>query len=161
MNRKIEMGLFADFRALARQVRRTLRRRKNRKIVAHLLARQGPLPEAHFEAAIYYPDSRANLYQVRQWFEPMKQLSTTHPVVIITRTLVATKLLLEETDLPVHYARTVADVEAFVSSQRLGAIFYVNHAMRNFQMLRYGEAAHVSIRHGESDKPSTSTNQLM
>lgn len=154
------MSLIADFRALNRQIRRVLRRRKNRKIVAQLLERQGELPEAHFKAAVYYPDSRGNLYQIRQWFEPMRELAQDYPVVIITRNLVATKLLLEETDIPVHYARTIGEVEAFVSSQRIAAVFYVNHAMRNFQMLRYGEAAHVSISHGESDKPSTSTNQF-
>ena len=37
------------------------------------------LPEDHFETLVYYADGPVNLYQLRQWYEPLKALTRSEP----------------------------------------------------------------------------------
>ena len=68
--------------------------------------------------------------------------------------------LLEESPVPVVYARQVVDLERFVDEQAPKVVFYVNQNARNFQMMRYGRMWHVFVNHGESDKMYMTTNQF-
>ena len=109
--------------------------------------------------AVYYSDSNVNLYQLRQWYEPLVELSKTWPVVVIARSPGAMLRLLTECPLPVVYLRKIVDLENFVLEQDLAMVLYVNQNARNFQMFRYGRMWHVFINHGESDKAYMSSNQ--
>jgi len=101
-----------------------------------------------------------NLYQLRQWYAPLKELSKTWPVAIITRAPSATIPLWEEAPVPTVLLRTVRDIEDFVNAQPLRIVFYVNQNFKNFQMFRYPRMWHVFINHGESDKVYMTTNQF-
>jgi len=110
------------------------------------------LPEDHFQTAVYYADGPVNLYQLRQWYEPLKALDAEAPVVLVCRSVTAALDLLEESPFPVVYAARVEDLENLVERQRFSLALYVNQNTRNFQMMRFNTMLHVFISHGESDK---------
>jgi hypothetical protein len=110
--------------------------------------------------AVYFADDAVNLYQMRQWYAPMAELAKTWPVTIISRSPLAALALWDEAPVPTVYLRSVASLEAFVASQDIHIVFYVNQNTRNFQMFRYGRMWHVFINHGESDKMYMTTNQF-
>ncbi|MGO2484818.1 MAG: CDP-glycerol glycerophosphotransferase family protein [Glutamicibacter ardleyensis] len=62
--------------------------------------------------------------------------------------------------MPVYFARTIGDIENILESQQIDAVFYVNQNIRNFQMMRFNDPAHVFICHGESEKAYMWSNQL-
>jgi hypothetical protein len=120
-----------------------------------------PQPAAgSVEIAVYFADTRVNLYQIRQWYAPLAELSKTHPVAIIARSPGTALTLLEEAPVPTVYKRRVVDLEHFVHEQAPRIVFYVNQNAKNFQMFRYGRMWHVFINHGESDKMYMTTNQF-
>lgn len=154
------LSVVSDTRELYHTIRRTIRRRQNRRVMFQLLDARGPLPENRFTAAIYFADTTVNMYQIRQWYAPMVELAKTQPVVVIARNVATTRLLLEECPLPVFYGPTIAVIEEWTATQPIGAVFYVNQNMRNFQMMRFPKPAHVFVCHGESDKSYMASNQL-
>ena len=130
---------------------RTLQRR---------LAERGPLPHDRFRIAVYFADGAVNMYQMRQWYAPLRELSKTWPVVVLARNARGALALLADGALPVAFVPTVAELEAYVAEEELRVVLYVNQNTRNFQMFRYGRRWHVFINHGESDKMYMTTNQF-
>ncbi len=110
--------------------------------------------------AVYFADTRVNLYQIRQWYAPLAELSKTHKVAIISRSPGTALTLLDEAPVAVVYKRKVVDLEQFVTEQHPRIVLYVNQNAKNFQMFRYGRMWHVFINHGESDKMYMTTNQF-
>ena len=143
----------------AARLRRRLEVRRTQRAVDRLLAARGPLAAGTAEVVVYFPDGAVNLYQLRQWYEPLRHLVRTHPVVIVTRTAHATHAALRESALPVVQLRRIGDYEAWLATQRVRAVLYVNQNVRNFSALRFAEPAHVFISHGESDKAYMASNQ--
>lgn len=134
-----------------------------RRAVANIrtLRREGhTVPEQHFTIGVYFADGITNLYQMRQWYAPLQELSRRWPVVILARTAVGAEALMRESGLAVAHVPRVRDLERIVTEQPLKIVFYVNQNTRNFQMLRYGARWHVFINHGESDKMYMTTNQI-
>ncbi|BAJ76113.1 putative glycosyl/glycerophosphate transferase [Microbacterium testaceum StLB037] len=109
---------------------------------------------------MYFADGAVNMYQMRQWYAPLRELAETWPVVVISRAIRGADALLKDGELPVAYAPTVRDVEQVLADQDIRLVFYVNQNTRNFQMFRYGRRWHVFINHGESDKMYMTTNQF-
>lgn len=151
------VSVLSDLQAVRRVIRNALRSRATRAE----LARRQPEPPApgSIHIAVYFADTRVNLYQIRQWYAPLAALDKTHPVAIITRSPGATLSLLDEAPVPVVYRRRVTDLEEFVAEQDLRLVLYVNQNQKNFQMFRYGRMWHVFINHGESDKMYMTSNQ--
>ena len=154
------MPLLTDFRTARRLARNLLRSRRSRRTLAELLPTiEQPAP-ASVEIAVYFADTRVNMYQIRQWYAPLAELSKKHPVAIIARSPGTALTLLDEAPVPTVYKRRVVDLEQFVAEQQPRIIFYVNQNAKNFQMFRYGRMWHVFINHGESDKMYMTTNQF-
>ncbi len=127
--------------------------------VRELIAKRGPLPEQRFRIGVYFADSDVNIYQMRQWYAPLQELSKTHPVLVIARNPAGAKLLMEESGLDVAFTQKVTQIERLLAKQPLDIVLYVNQNTRNFQMMRYGSRWHVFINHGESDKMYMTSNQ--
>jgi hypothetical protein len=120
-----------------------------------------PVPDTAYEAAVYFADSPKNLYQIRQWYEPLRRFSERHPLVIITRSAKTCLLLQDEAPLDVQYCMRITELERFVDLQPgIREVFYVNQNRSNLQMLGFPGPAHVHINHGESDKVSMASNAL-
>lgn len=141
-------------------LRDAVRSRLARRDVVRELARRGPLPAGTFRVAVHFPDYPVNLYQLRQWYEPLARLASTLPVVVVARYATTARLLLDECPVPVVLARSIADVETLLAAHPVRAVLYVNQNTRNFSVLRYRDPAHVFICHGESDKDYMASNQL-
>lgn len=153
------MTLRSDVVALNRLIQRARRRRQLRHEVESRLAARPDLPTNHFQVVVYFADKLVNLYQIRQWYEPMRKLAERYPAAVVARSVGATSVLLDECPLPVFYGPTVGDIETFVASQPIKVAFYVNQNMRNFQMMRFPSMFHVFVSHGESDKIYMASNQ--
>ncbi|GAA1877511.1 CDP-glycerol glycerophosphotransferase family protein [Paeniglutamicibacter psychrophenolicus] len=119
-----------------------------------------PAGTDRYQAALYFADPMVNAYQIRQWYEPLRRLSEFAPVVILVRNPETAIALLGESPLPIYYAPTIADIEEMLETQDIRAVFYVNQNIRNFQMMRFNDPAHVFISHGESEKAYMWSNQL-
>ena len=154
------MGLAEDV-AKARTVgRRALVSLRGRRASRRLLGTRPPVPDASIEAVVYFPDLPDNVYQVDQWYEPMRRLAERHPVAVVTRTWGATAVLLRDCPVPVVHCDTIEAVERFLDRQRVRVVFYVNQNQQNFPAMRFAVPAHVFVCHGESDKDYMSSNQL-
>lgn len=154
------MGLLRDARLGFDALGGLVQQRRARQVLERTLATTEPLPLKRFRVAVYFADSAVNMYQVRQWYKPLLELSRTWPVVVLSRSPSGANALLDESPLPVAYVRRVADLERVIAEQDIRVVFYVNQNTRNFQMMRYGRRWHVFINHGESDKMYMTTNQF-
>lgn len=154
------MGLLKDARSAYTLISQAVQGRLRRKELARKLENQHLSPKQDFSIGVYFADGEVNMYQIRQWYKPLKQLSETWPVVILSRNTLGAFALVDESPVPVAYVRTVNDLEDFLADHELKIIFYVNQNARNFQMFRYGKMWHVFINHGESDKMYMTTNQF-
>ena len=117
-------------------------------------------PLDHYQVAVYFADGAVNMYQMRQWYKPLAELSKLWPVVVLSRSATGAQALLAEDAPPVAFVPTVRDLERFIAQQDIRVVLYVNQNTRNFQMFRYGRRWHVFINHGESDKMYMTTNQF-
>ncbi|RLP76481.1 hypothetical protein D9V32_06395 [Mycetocola tolaasinivorans] len=154
------MGVISDGRKALRLLGEAMANRRARADLAHRLAALTPLTPGHFKIAVYFADSKVNMYQLRQWYQPLAGLAERWPVVVLARTPTAAAQLFEESPLDVAYVRTVKQLEDTLESQDIRIVFYVNQNTKNFQMFRYGRRWHVFINHGESDKMYMTTNQF-
>lgn len=127
--------------------------------VRRQLADREPYPLDHFRIAVYFADGAVNMYQMRQWYRPLGELSQRWPVVVLSRSATGAEKLLDEDAPPVAFVPKVRDLERFIAQQDIRVVLYVNQNTRNFQMFRYGRRWHVFINHGESDKMYMTTNQ--
>lgn len=154
------MALLHDIRTARNVLRGILRSRRTRAQVARREPGQKRPAPGTIKIAVYFADSKVNLYQIRQWYAPLAEISQTWPVAIISRSPSAVLELWNESPVPALYLRRVTDLEEFVHTQDIRIVFYVNQNAKNFQMFRYGRMWHVFINHGESDKMYMTTNQF-
>ncbi|KQR38856.1 CDP-glycerol glycerophosphotransferase family protein [Microbacterium sp. Leaf159] len=153
------MGAVSDAKKAYRLLKRALASRKAVQRVRRRLADQEPHPTEHYKVAVYFADGAVNMYQMRQWYSPLKELAKRWPVVVLSRSATGADKLLDEDGPPVAFVPTVRDLERFITAQDIRIVLYVNQNTRNFQMFRYGRRWHVFINHGESDKMYMTTNQ--
>ena len=154
------MPLLKDLKTGWGVARGLLATRKARRKLAHQVSQIDTLAPGSVKIGVYFADEKVNLYQLRQWYAPMLELSSTYPVAILARNPGSAVALYKESPLPVAYVNKVEDLERFIAAQDLHIVFYVNQNSRNFQMFRYGRMWHVFINHGESDKMYMTTNQF-
>ena len=153
------MQIASDVKRAKKLAKKVLAGRRALFGVRELIAERGPLPENRYRVGVYFADSDVNIYQMRQWYAPLQELSKTHPVLLIARHPAGAKLLMEESGLDVAFTQKVTDIEKLLEEQPLEVVLYVNQNTRNFQMMRYGRRWHVFINHGESDKMYMVSNQ--
>lgn len=148
-----------DGKRAVRLAKRVLKGRRAFFELRDLLADRDPLPEQHYRIGVYFADSDVNIYQMRQWYAPLQELTKRWPVLLIARNAAGARQLIRESGLDVVYAPKVTDLERTLAAQRLDVVLYVNQNTRNFQMMRYGSCWHVFVNHGESDKMYMTSNQ--
>ena len=125
------------------------------------LAQRPPVPDGTVEIAVYFTDGPENLYQIDQWFEPLRRLHERHHVTVLSRNWETTRELLRRLARCRCTTRPTSTRSRRSSRrQRIRAILYVNQNQANFAAMRFADPAHVFICHGESDKDYMSSNQL-
>jgi hypothetical protein len=100
-----------------------------------------------------------NLYQLRQWMQPLTRLQSKFSVkVFYTSPDVAKEL--EGSALEGVYFEGQDELTAKLYELSPKVLLYANQNVRNFYPLRYSEAVHVFVSHGESDKAYMSQNTI-
>lgn len=150
----------SDARKAYRLIKRAAASRASSQRIRRRFAAQPPHEPGRYKIAVYFADSKVNMYQMRQWYKPLQGIAARWPVVVMARSAVGAEALLDDGGLPVAYLPKIRDIEKFVAAQDLRIVLYVNQNTRNFQMFRYGHRWHVFINHGESDKVYMVTNQF-
>ncbi|MEJ1087372.1 CDP-glycerol glycerophosphotransferase family protein [Microbacterium sp. Mu-80] len=153
------MQAINDAKKAYRLLRRAFATRAARERVRRRLATREAFPPGVFRVAVYFADTDVNMYQIRQWYGPLQQLSRRFPVVVLSRSPLGAEALLRDDALPTVFAPRIGDLEDFLAEQQIRIVLYVNQNTRNFRMFRYGRRWHVFINHGESDKVYMASNQ--
>ena len=100
-----------------------------------------------------------SLYQLRQWMQPLARLQSKFSVkVFYTSEDVAKEL--EGSSLAGVYFDGPDELTASLYELSPKVLLYANQNVRNFYPLRYSEAVHVFVSHGESDKAYMSQNTI-
>lgn len=153
------MQITKDMKRATKLAKRVLKGRRAFFELRGMLEERGDLPTEHYRVGVYFADSDVNIYQMRQWYAPLQELSKTHPVVVLARNAAGARQLMWESGLDVAFVPRVTSIEKFIEDQPLDVVLYVNQNTRNFQMMRYAERWHVFVNHGESDKMYMTSNQ--
>jgi len=114
---------------------------------------------SHYEVALYFYGGMGNIYQIEQWLGTLNALNQQKEVVFIVRNKDVYAWIKENTNFIVIYCRTIESLTKVYEENNFKCVLYVNNGFKNFQSLMVGDALHVHINHGESDKTSTITNQ--
>jgi hypothetical protein len=110
-------------------------------------------------AMVYFPDPPGSLYQLEQWYGPLRALDREIGVVVVLRDSRTARAVRRSSGLDVVVAAEPSTVAGLVARGRLRLAIYVNHNPDNFTNLRLGQLVHVSLMHGDSDKEVTVSNQ--
>lgn len=109
---------------------------------------------------VYFPDTRQNLYQLRQWYGPFRALHERHPVVVVLQDSRVARLVRAELGLPTHVIAHYSRLDDVLSRSEVKLALYVNQSPQNFSALRFTSLVHVFLNHGESDKGVSVSNQV-
>jgi hypothetical protein len=100
-----------------------------------------------------------NLYQLRQWMQPLTRLQAKFSVKVFYASPDVAKEL-EGSALEGVYFEGQDELTAKLYELSPKVLLYANQNVRNFYPLRYSEAVHVFVSHGESDKAYMSQNTI-
>lgn len=109
---------------------------------------------------VYFPDTRQNLYQLRQWYGPFRALHERHPVVVVLQDSRVARVVREELGLPTYVIAHYSRLDDVLSRSEVKLALYVNQSPQNFSALRFTSLVHVFLNHGESDKGVSVSNQV-
>ena len=87
------MGVVSDAKKAVALVRKAVRNRSAVRDVRRALAARPPHPSFHYRVAVYFADGAVNMYQMRQWYKPLAELSKTWPVVVLSRAATGARAL--------------------------------------------------------------------
>lgn len=109
---------------------------------------------------VFFADGPAHIYQLEQWFAAVRELAKAVPTAIVVANFDTYRLVSQRAGVPVALALATSDLERTIGADGTRAVLYPNNHSLNFRCLRYGGPVHIFIGHGESDKGSSSSNQL-
>ena len=96
-------------------------------------------------------------YQINQWLPVFHALPFRFVIIIREKKIFPE---MNDTDIPVYYARTMRELEYFESAGVKTALYPAN-TQKNVQFLRLSNMNHYFINHGESDKVVNQSKFLM
>lgn len=112
------------------------------------------------EVIVYFGDTEAKGYQLKQWLPVLERLSETAEVMLVFRKLSAMREVSRTTHSSSIFVRRFDDLMRLYDENQYRLCLYVNNGVNNFQSLNHARMAHVHINHGESDKISMVSNQV-
>ncbi|MBD5786386.1 CDP-glycerol glycerophosphotransferase family protein [Cellulosimicrobium terreum] len=111
------------------------------------------------QVVVFFPDTADGLYQLRQWYGPLRALDARRGVLVVASDSRTARAVRTESGLEVVTIAHYATLDDLFSRGAVRLALYVNHNPLNFSMLRFGSMAHVSLLHGDSDKVVSVSNQ--
>jgi hypothetical protein len=100
-----------------------------------------------------------NLYQLRQWIQPLQRMSTKFKISVLYTSSFADEELWGS-GLAAHRVEGQEGIHEFLLANRPKVLLYPNQNAKNFFALRYRSGIHVWVSHGESDKAYMYQNTL-
>jgi len=100
-----------------------------------------------------------NLYQLRQWLQPLERLSKHKSVKVIYSSNDVKQALKSSSVAGIQFDGQ-DELEEILYQLYPKTILYPNQNVRNFYALRFPRAIHVFVSHGESDKAYMSQNTI-
>jgi hypothetical protein len=110
-------------------------------------------------AFVFVDGGDKSLYQIRQWLQPLERLSSTHSIKVYYFSPFVAKEL-SKSSLKTFHFLTQEQLTDQLYKDSPKVMLYPNQNVRNFHALRYPEAVHVFVSHGESDKAYMSQNTV-
>ncbi|MCH7232110.1 CDP-glycerol glycerophosphotransferase family protein [Glycomyces sp. L485] len=98
---------------------------------------------------IHFAGSRESEYQLAMWLPYFEQVGDPYMIIVRDRYLVAGIAARTETPIVVVPAQSVLDK---LLPESVRSVFYVNHAVKNAQLIKLDKYIHVQLMHGDSDK---------
>ena len=108
---------------------------------------------------VYFPGTLDDIYQLRQWYEPLRALDERHPVIVVLQDSRTTRRVRAESGLAAITIARYSALDDLLSRSDVKLALYVNHNSQNFTALRFTSLAHVYLTHGDSDKGVSVSNQ--
>jgi hypothetical protein len=114
-------------------------------------AANAAVAELRPEVVLYFAATSEELYQVRQWLEPVRRLD--RPALVVLRSHEAFEQL-GDIGLPVAVTPYNGTLANLALPDRF-AVLFVTHTGNNLSMIRRPEARTAFVGHGDSDKPDS------
>ena len=108
---------------------------------------------------VFLDSGTQNLYQLRQWIQPLQRLGKIHSVGVLYTSNFADEELWG-TGLQAFRVEGQEGIASFLTGQKPKILLYPNQNAKNFFALRYRHGLHVWVSHGESDKAYMFQNTL-
>jgi CDP-glycerol glycerophosphotransferase (TagB/SpsB family) len=108
---------------------------------------------------VFLDSDERNLYQLRQWIQPLQRLSQTHRVAVIVSSQICLPDL-EASGLEFHLSDVADGLVSLLNQHRPKLLLYPNQNTLNYFANRFSGAVHAWVSHGESDKAYMSQNTL-
>jgi hypothetical protein len=108
---------------------------------------------------VYFPGTQEDIYQLRQWYDPLRALHDRHPVIVVLQDSRTARLVRAESGLAAITIARYSALDDLLSRSDVKLALYVGHNPQNFTALRFTSLAHVFLNHGESDKGVMVSNQ--
>lgn len=108
---------------------------------------------------VYFPGTQDDLYQLRQWYGPLRALHERHPLVVIARDSRAARIVRDEGRLHAITIAHYGTLDDLLSRSDVKLALYVGQDPQNFSALRFTSLVHVFLNHGDSDKGVAVSNQ--
>lgn len=108
---------------------------------------------------VYFPGTREDLYQLRQWYGPLRALDERHPVVVVLQDSRTAAVVRAELGLTAITVARYGRLDDLLSRSEVKLALYVGHNPQNFTCLRFTSLVHVFLSHGDSDKAVAVSNQ--
>ncbi|MDO8147986.1 CDP-glycerol glycerophosphotransferase family protein [Isoptericola sp. b515] len=112
-----------------------------------------------YEVIVYFADTPEALYQLEQWYDTLRALDESHPVVVVTRDSRTARAIRADSGLDVRTVAHYTTLDDVLGRSATKLALYVNHNPENFTCLRFGNLVHASLMHGDSDKLVSVSNQ--
>lgn len=100
-----------------------------------------------------------NLYQLRQWLQPLERLQAKQSVKVFYTSHYVADELKQSSIEGIYFEGQNGLIEALYNHSPK-VLLYPNQNIRNFYALRYPNAVHVFVSHGESDKAYMTQNTI-
>jgi CDP-Glycerol:Poly(glycerophosphate) glycerophosphotransferase len=108
---------------------------------------------------VYFPGTLEDIYQLQQWYDPLRALHERHPVVVVLQDSRTARVVRAESGLAAVTIARYAALDDLLSRSDVKLALYVGHNPQNFTALRFTSLAHAFLNHGDSDKGVAVSNQ--
>ena len=101
---------------------------------------------------VYFPGTMEDVYQLRQWYGPLRALHERHPLIFVLQDSRTARVVRAESGLEAITIARYGRLDDLLARSEVKLALYVNHNPQNFAALRFMSLVHVYLSHGDSDK---------